>query len=153
MTEIVASSSTVNFEKTRPRRKWDAAVASRKQSSRERQVQSVLDPERIASCIALKLLTEYQGRYVRGSRFQLVVALDKLGVIDPRVVKDSAVRLGIIANTLNELIDEKRLLSREDLSRGQHADTIWLSDDERFACESQLEDIARRRDARLHRGS
>lgn len=152
MAEITVTSANLNLEKirSRSRRSYGEAVRT-KPTRRESEAQRILDPERIASCITLHLFVEYGGKYTRGSRFQLVIALDKLGVINARVVRDSAVRLGVIANSLDELIQARRLLSREDLTKGQLADTIWLSDDERYACERTLQEMEDKREARRQR--
>ncbi|MGV9001546.1 MAG: hypothetical protein ACOH18_01145 [Candidatus Saccharimonadaceae bacterium] len=130
MANDILVSSVRNFEKI-GRRRTQPKVVSRP-SRRERRVQHELNHGKVASRVCYKLLTEFEGWYeCELSLFELAATMEDRGVINRNVVHDHAVRLGVIVNVIEELIDTKRLTSDRVLKNGKFAQFIWLSPDER----------------------
>ena len=144
MTENVASSSTRNFErmgrpKTRARASNTNPEHRTQPTRRERRVQHLLEPGRVASNVAYKILEHHDGEVSFDFLYELAVDMDTAGVIDRHVVHDPAVRLGVITNAIQtELIDTGRLELTRKREEGRYVHVLTLSKDERSVHRKEL---------------
>ena len=142
MLETVATSS--NIEKMRrPKTRNRAANTSSEHRTqpnrRERRVQHLLEPSRVAKNVALKILEHHNGTFSFGYIYELAVEMDNSGVIDRHVVHDPAVRLGVITNAIeSELIDTGRLERTRERRDGRYVHVLTLSNDERSVHRAEL---------------
>lgn len=136
MHETVMSSSTRNFErmgrpKTRARASNTSSEHRTQPTRRERRVQHLLEPARVASNVAYKILEHHDGSCTFSYLHELALNMDDAGVIDRHIVHDQAVRLGVITNAIqSELIDTGRLELTRKRENGRFVQVVTLSSDE-----------------------